>query len=98
MLRARHHRELRRWKRAKESHCIVERGPIAVALAWPERLPLLDTLPRRLDALDLGGVGRLEFEAPDLERFPCLALAYAALRGDEAAPAVRNDSNEPWRT
>jgi 1-deoxy-D-xylulose-5-phosphate reductoisomerase len=70
------------------------RGPIAVALAWPERLPLLDSLPRRLAALDLGGVGRLDFEAPDVARFPCLGLAYAALRGDEAAPAVLNAANE----
>jgi 1-deoxy-D-xylulose-5-phosphate reductoisomerase len=70
------------------------RVPIAVAIAWPERLPLLDALPRPLAALDLGAVARLDFEAPDLARFPCLALAYAALRGGEAAPAVLNAANE----
>ncbi len=72
------------------------RGPIAVALAWPERLPLLDggdalaDLPR----LDLAAVARLDFEEPDATRFPCLPLAYAALAADEAAPAVLNAANE----
>jgi len=72
------------------------RGPIAVALAWPERLPLLDAggpladLPR----LDLASAARLDFEAPDPGRFPCLGLAYAALGADEAAPAVLNAANE----
>jgi 1-deoxy-D-xylulose-5-phosphate reductoisomerase len=64
------------------------RVPIAVALAHPERLPL--GLPR----LDLAQLGRLDFEAPDRERFPCLELAFEALRGDEAAPAVLNAANE----
>ena len=64
------------------------RVPIAVALAHPERLPL--DVPR----LDLAAVGRLEFETPDTKRFPCLALAYAALGGAEAAPAVLNAANE----
>ena len=64
------------------------RVPIAVALAPPERLPL--DLPR----LDLAAVGRLDFETPDTKRFPCLELAYRALRGDEAAPAVLNAANE----
>jgi 1-deoxy-D-xylulose-5-phosphate reductoisomerase len=64
------------------------RVPIAVALAHPERLPL--DLPR----LDLAAIGRLDFETPDHKRFPCLDLAYAALRGDEAAPAVLNAANE----
>jgi 1-deoxy-D-xylulose-5-phosphate reductoisomerase len=69
------------------------RVPIAVALAHPERLPL--ELPR----LDLARVGRLDFEPPDLERFPCLDLAFRALRpaargGSEAAPAVLNAANE----
>jgi 1-deoxy-D-xylulose-5-phosphate reductoisomerase len=64
------------------------RVPIAVALAHPERLPL--DLPR----LDLAALGRLDFETPDHKRFPCLDLAYAALRGDEAAPAVLNAANE----
>jgi 1-deoxy-D-xylulose-5-phosphate reductoisomerase len=64
------------------------RVPIAVALAWPERLPL--ELPR----LDLAAVARLDFEVPDAKRFPCLELAYAALASDEAAPAVLNAANE----
>ena len=64
------------------------RVPIAVALAWPERLDL--DYPR----LDLAACGRLHFEEPDRERFPCLDLAYRALSGSEAAPAVLNASNE----
>jgi 1-deoxy-D-xylulose-5-phosphate reductoisomerase len=64
------------------------RGPIAVALAHPRRLPL--DIPR----LDLAAVGRFDFEAPDTKRFPCLDLAYAALAADEAAPAVLNAANE----
>jgi 1-deoxy-D-xylulose-5-phosphate reductoisomerase len=65
-----------------------KRVPIAVALAHPERLPL--ELPR----LDLSALGRLDFEAPDRKRFPCLDLAFAALAADEAAPAVLNAANE----
>ncbi len=64
------------------------RVPIAVALAHPERLPL--DLPR----LDLAAIGELSFEVPDRKRFPCLDLAYAALRASEAAPAVLNAANE----
>ncbi len=64
------------------------RIPIAVALSHPERLPL--DLPR----LDLAKLERLDFEAPDRARFPALDLAYAALRADEAAPAVLNAANE----
>jgi len=64
------------------------RVPIAVALAYPERLPL--DLPR----LDLAEIGKLDFEVPDRKRFPCLDLAYEALRADEAAPAVLNAANE----
>ena len=73
------------------------RVPIAVAIAWPERLPLLGTdsgLARELPPLDLTVSARLDFEAPDRKRFPCLDLAYAALRGDEAAPAALNAANE----
>jgi 1-deoxy-D-xylulose-5-phosphate reductoisomerase len=62
--------------------------PIAVALAHPERLPL--DLPR----LDLAAISRLDFGVPDTKRFPCLELAYTALAGDEAAPAVLNAANE----
>ena len=68
------------------------RVPIAVALAHPERLPLLDEM--KPERLDLAQVARLDFEAPDLARFPCLGLAYAALASDEIAPAVLNAANE----
>ncbi len=64
------------------------RIPIALALTYPERLPLQG---RRLN---LAAVGSLDFEAPDLERFPALQLGHAALRGSEAAPAVLNAANE----
>jgi 1-deoxy-D-xylulose-5-phosphate reductoisomerase len=64
------------------------RVPIAVALAYPERLAL--DLPR----LDLAMCGQLDFETPDRKRFPCLDLAYEALGADEAAPAVLNAANE----
>ena len=53
-----------------------------------------ERLPRDLPRLDLAAVGRLECEAPDRKRFPCLDLAWAALAGDEAAPAVLNAANE----
>ena len=58
------------------------RVPIAVALAHPERLTL--DLPR----LELAEFGKLDFETPDREKFPCLQLAFDALAGSEEAPAV----------
>jgi 1-deoxy-D-xylulose-5-phosphate reductoisomerase len=64
------------------------RVPIAVALAFPERIDL------DLPVLDLPALGRMDFETPDRKRFPCLELAFEALRADEAAPAVVNASNE----
>jgi 1-deoxy-D-xylulose-5-phosphate reductoisomerase len=64
------------------------RVPIVVALAHPERIAL--DIPR----LDLAAIGRLDFEVPDRKRFPCLELAYEALRLSEAAPAVVNAANE----
>ena len=64
------------------------RVPIAVALAHPERLAL--EIPR----LDLTQVVRFDFEPPNRENFPCLDLAYRALAGSEAAPAVLNAANE----
>ena len=65
------------------------RVPIAFALAHPERLPL--DLPRaRSRRARRGSTSR----TPDRKRFPCLDLAYAALRGAEAAPAVLNAANE----
>ena len=58
------------------------------ALAHPERIEL--DVPR----LDLVELARLDFEEPDRDRFPCLDLAYRAVRGSEAAPAVLNAVNE----
>jgi len=63
--------------------------PISYILAYPERLSL-DHLP----SLDLVQAGRLEFHAPDLDHFPCLELAYRALRHRGTAPAVLNAANE----
>jgi 1-deoxy-D-xylulose-5-phosphate reductoisomerase len=63
--------------------------PISYILAHPERLTL-DHLP----SLDLVRAGRLEFLAPDLEHFPCLGLAYRALRAKGTSPAVLNAANE----
>jgi 1-deoxy-D-xylulose-5-phosphate reductoisomerase len=64
------------------------RTPIAYALAWPERMP---TPCKRLDLVD---VAKLEFEAPDFDRFPALALAWAAMRAGGSAPAILNAANE----
>ncbi len=64
------------------------RIPISYALSFPERLPL--DLPH----LDLSNNGALNFSEPDLERFPCLNLAYQALRTGETMPAVLNAANE----
>jgi 1-deoxy-D-xylulose-5-phosphate reductoisomerase len=64
------------------------RHPIQYALSWPQRW---NTKLRPFDPIETGA---LEFEAPDLDRFPCLALAYRALETDGAAPAVLNAANE----
>ncbi len=64
------------------------RTPIAHALAWPARIEA------GVRALDLFEIARLDFERPDFERFPCLALAFEALRAGGAAPAVLNAANE----
>jgi 1-deoxy-D-xylulose-5-phosphate reductoisomerase len=64
------------------------RIPIAYAMAWPERIA---TPAARLD---LAQIGKLEFEAPDLERFPCLKLAWDALRAGGSAPCILNAANE----
>lgn len=64
------------------------RTPIAVSMAWPERMP---APARRLDLVKLG---RLTFEAPDPQRFPALRLARAALREGAAATAILNAANE----
>jgi 1-deoxy-D-xylulose-5-phosphate reductoisomerase len=64
------------------------RVPIAHALGFPERIA------SGVRSLDLVQIGRLTFEAPDLERFPCLALAGDAARAGGTAPAVLNAANE----
>jgi 1-deoxy-D-xylulose-5-phosphate reductoisomerase len=64
------------------------RTPIAQALAWPGRIEA-GVVP-----LDLARIGALDFAAPDGERFPCLGLAYAALRDGGVATAVLNAANE----
>lgn len=64
------------------------RTPIAHAMAFPERVDA------GVRPLDLFSVGQLNFERPDLERFPCLALAYRALAEEGVAPAVLNAANE----
>jgi len=64
------------------------RTPIAYALAWPDRI---ETPCQRLN---LAEVARLEFLAPDPDRFPALGLAWAALRAGGSAPAVLNAANE----
>jgi 1-deoxy-D-xylulose-5-phosphate reductoisomerase len=64
------------------------RTPIAHALAWPQRMAA------GVAALDLVQVGRLDFQAPDYNRFPCLRLALAAMAAGGAAPAALNAANE----
>jgi 1-deoxy-D-xylulose-5-phosphate reductoisomerase len=64
------------------------RIPIAYALAWPERIET--PAPR----LDLASIARLDFEEPDVDRFPALRLARAALEAGGAAPIVLNAANE----
>ena len=64
------------------------RTPIAYALGWPRRIP--SPSPR----LDLAAIARLDFEAPDLVRFPSIRLARQALSAGGAGPAVLNAANE----
>jgi 1-deoxy-D-xylulose-5-phosphate reductoisomerase len=64
------------------------RTPIAHALAYPDRIAA------GVAPLDLFAVGRLDFERPDMRRFPCLALAYRALEAGGNAPAILNAANE----
>ena len=64
------------------------RTPIAHALGFPERIET------GVNPLDMFKVARLDFEAPDSERFPCLRLAYQALANGGSAPAVLNAANE----
>jgi 1-deoxy-D-xylulose-5-phosphate reductoisomerase len=62
--------------------------PIAYALSYPERLAL------DLPPLDLCRLGQLHFAAPDSQCFPCLGLAYDAIRRGGTTPAVLNAANE----
>ena len=62
--------------------------PIQYALTYPERQP--GCLP----SLDLAGLGSLGFEEPDFDRFPCLGLAFEALKAGGTMPAVLNAANE----
>jgi 1-deoxy-D-xylulose-5-phosphate reductoisomerase len=64
------------------------RTPIAYALAYPERIEA------GVAPLDLFQVATLDFSAPDFTRFPCLSLAYQALRAGGTAPALLNAANE----
>jgi 1-deoxy-D-xylulose-5-phosphate reductoisomerase len=64
------------------------RVPIAHALGWPDRIA------SGVESLDIVRVGRLDFEAPDVERFPCLSLATTVAGLGGTAPAVLNAANE----
>ncbi|MDB5412354.1 MAG: 1-deoxy-D-xylulose-5-phosphate reductoisomerase [Rubritepida sp.] len=64
------------------------RTPIASCLAWPRRMSV------GVARLDLAKLGRLDFEAPDLDRFPALRLAREALDAEGGAPCVLNAANE----
>jgi len=64
------------------------KGAIAYALSYPERLPLNQPLP------DFSGEQDLTFQKPDLEKFPCLALAFQACKVGKTMPAVLNAANE----
>jgi 1-deoxy-D-xylulose-5-phosphate reductoisomerase len=64
------------------------RTPIAYGLAYPNRINA------GVEPLDLFKIARLDFSAPDFDRFPCLALAYRALRAGGTAPALMNAANE----
>ncbi|MYM95707.1 1-deoxy-D-xylulose-5-phosphate reductoisomerase [Duganella vulcania] len=64
------------------------RTPIAHALAYPERIA------SGVAQLDLTQIATLQFERPDFKRFPCLALAFDALKAGGTAPALLNAANE----
>ena len=64
------------------------RQPIAFALAFPHRISA------GCKKLDLTEIGRLNFEKPDLEKFPCLALAFEAIKRGGNAPCAMNSANE----
>jgi len=62
--------------------------PIQYALTYPERWPL------NVDRLDMAKIAKLEFFQPDMDKFPCLALAYRAGNLGGTAPAILNAANE----
>jgi 1-deoxy-D-xylulose-5-phosphate reductoisomerase len=64
------------------------RIPIAHALAWPQRLK------SGVAFLDFSKIAQLEFQQPDLKRFPCLQLAFSALKAGGTVPAILNAANE----
>ena len=64
------------------------RTPIAHALAWPGRID------SGVAPLDLFSIARLDFQAPDEDRFPCLRLARQAAEAGDSAPAMLNAANE----
>jgi 1-deoxy-D-xylulose-5-phosphate reductoisomerase len=64
------------------------RHAIQYALTYPDRKP------GELAPLDLAKLSQLNFEEPDLIKFPCLALAYRALRAGGTLPAAMNAANE----
>ncbi len=68
--------------------CPDMRLPIQYAMTYPERWPLA------VERIDLKSLGKLEFFAPDTDKFPCLALAYEAGRMGGNAPAIINAANE----
>src|SRR5436190_1989321 len=64
------------------------RHAIQYALTYPERYPT------QLPSLDLAKLSSLHFEPPDVDRFPCISLAYRALRSSGTMPATMNAANE----
>ena len=64
------------------------RTTLAVGLGWPQRIE------SGVAGLDLLAQGRLDFEAPDTDAFPCLALAWQAMEAGGSAPAILNAANE----
>lgn len=68
--------------------CPDMREPIQYALTYPHRIPLNNK------KLNFAQLGHLDFFAPDMDKFPCLGLAYDSIRRGGTAPAVMNAANE----
>jgi 1-deoxy-D-xylulose-5-phosphate reductoisomerase len=64
------------------------RIPIAYSMAWPERFD------SGVEPLNIFDVGRMDFQEPDLDRFPCLRLAYEAIATGGIMPTILNAANE----